>query len=246
MENILAAGIIKHKFAVRLQTVLHRANGKTTNDIATFMGIHPMTVSSFVRRYNTGGIKSLVSDKTRKPGKPPISEELKNKICKTACTEKPKDATHWSTRSLAKKFGIGHDAVHRILRERDIKPHLVKKFKFSNDPHFEEKLTDVVGLYLNPPDNAIVLCVDEKSQIQALERSAPILPMLPHVPERQSVDSCRRGAYPAPWGGIRVCASLSAIHRENQQPRCLRRGLLIMNGMEQQLCLRLLICSPEM
>jgi transposase len=113
---------------------------------------------------------------------------VKNKICTTACTEKPENATHWSTRSLAKKFGIGHDVVNRILRERDIKPHLVKKFSFSTDPHFEEKLTDVVGLYMNPPDNAIVLCVDEKSQIQALERTAPLLPLLPHVPARQTVD----------------------------------------------------------
>jgi hypothetical protein len=118
---------------------------------------------------------------------------LKNKICTTACTEKPQNATHWSTRSLAKKFGIGHDEVNLILRERDITPHLVKKFGFSKDPHFEEKLTHVVWLYLNPPDKAMVLCVDEKSQIQALERTAPLLPLLSHVPERQTVDYERHG-----------------------------------------------------
>jgi hypothetical protein len=132
-------------------------------------------------------------DKTCKPGTAPISVELKNKICAAACQEKPENATHWSTRSLAERFHIGKTTVNGILRERDIKPHLVKKFHFSTDSHFEEKLTDVVDLYLNPPDNAIVLCVDEKSQIQALERSAPILPLSPHVPERQSVDYYRHG-----------------------------------------------------
>jgi hypothetical protein len=118
---------------------------------------------------------------------------LKNKICTTACTEKTENAAHWSTRSLAKKFGIGHDVVNRILRERNITPHLVKKFSFSKDPDFQEKLTRIVGLYLNPPDKALVLCVDEKSQIPALERTAPLLPLLPHVPERQTVDYERHG-----------------------------------------------------
>jgi transposase len=128
IENILAGGKINHKFATRLLTVLNRARGKGTSEIAAIVGIHPMTVSLYVKRYNTGGIQSLVCDKTRKPGKAPIPEALKNKICETACAEKPADATHWSARSLAKRFGIGHDAVNRILRERDIKPHLVKKF----------------------------------------------------------------------------------------------------------------------
>jgi transposase len=193
MEKILAAGTIRHKFAVRLQAVLHRANGKGTNDIAGFLGIHPMTVSLYVKRYNTGGLDALIRDKTRKPGKPPVSEEKKREICRIACSEKPKDETHWSTRTLGKRVGVGHDAVNRILRERDIKPHLVKSFQFSNDPDFESKLADVVGLYLNPPADAIILCVDEKSQIQALERTQPILPLLPHVPERQTVDYERHG-----------------------------------------------------
>jgi transposase len=193
MEKLLAAGAIKHKYAVRIQTVLHRGNGKSTNDIAEFLCIDPTTVSSYVKRYNGGGIESLIRDKTRKPGKAPISDEIKNEICKVVCTEKPKNSTYWSTRELAKRFGIGHATVNNILRERDLKPHLIKKFQFSNDPDFEKKLNDVVGLYLNPPDNAIILCVDEKSQIQALERTQPVLPVLPHVPERQTVDYYRHG-----------------------------------------------------
>jgi transposase len=141
-ENILSAGNIKHKFAVRLQTVSRRANGEAANNIARFLGIHTNTVSCYVRRYNDGGIGALVRDKTRKPGKAPISVELKNEICRLACTVKPENATRWSTRSLAKRFKVSHGTV---------------------------------------------------SQIQALERTAPVLPMLPHVPERQTVDYERHG-----------------------------------------------------
>jgi transposase len=190
MEQILAVGNIKHKFAVRLQTVLHRAGGKGTGDIAAFLGIHPMTVSLYVKRYNERGLDALVRDKTRKPGKAPLSKEQKNQICRIACHEKPKEQTHWSTRSLGKRVGVGHDAVNRVLRERGIKPHLVKQFQLSSGPAFEKKLNDVVGLYLNPPSNAIILCLDKKSQIQALGRTQPILP---GVPERQRVDYLRHG-----------------------------------------------------
>jgi len=193
MEKILAIGDIQHKYAVRLQTVLSRARNRSTNDTAAFLGINIVTVSRYVHRYNKGGLNSLLTDKTRKPGKQPIPIEVKNELCTLVCNEKPEQGTHWSTRELAKKLGIGHSSVNTILRERGLKPHLVKHFQFSNDPDFEKKLEDVVGLYLNPPENSIVFCVDEKSQIQALERSQPILPLLPGVPERQSHDYYRHG-----------------------------------------------------
>jgi len=193
MNKILSAGNLQHKYAIRLQTVLNRAKGKTTNDTASFLGINIVTVSRYVHRFNTGGIESLLKDKTRLPGKAPIPDEIKNELCRIVCNEKPDNATHWSTRELGKRVGIGHATVNNILRERGLKPHMVKKFQFSTDPEFEKKLEDVVGLYLNPPENSIVLCVDEKSQIQALERSQPILPLLPGVPERQSHDYYRHG-----------------------------------------------------
>jgi len=103
--------------------------------------------------------------------------KLRSNIIKITTQEKPKDATHWSTRGLAKKLEINHSFVNRVWREVGLKPHLSKQFKVSNDPHFEEKLKDVVGLYLSPPENAIVFCVDEKSSIQALDRTQPGLPM---------------------------------------------------------------------
>ena len=184
MEKLLSAGHVEHKYAVRLQTVLLRTKGKGTGEISEFLGIHPSTVSLYINRYNTYGIDSLLRDKTRKPGKKPISQEVKNEICRLVCNEKPPGETHWSCRTLAKKVGIGHASVNTILREYGLKPHLSRERNYSNDPRFEEKLKDVVGLYLNLPASAIILCVDEKSQIQALERSRPILPIIRNVPER--------------------------------------------------------------
>jgi len=193
MQAILAKGDIKHKYAVRIQAVINRAKGTTTTTTATILGLHAVTVSRYVRRYNEGGVDALLRDRTRKPGKAPISTEIKNELCKIVCQEKPVNATHWSTRQLAKRMGISHTTVNLILRERGLKPHLVQKFQLSNDPDFDAKLEDVVGLYLNPPENAIILCVDEKSQIQALERTQPILPLRPGVPERQTHDYHRHG-----------------------------------------------------
>jgi len=193
MEKLLNAGHIEHKYAVRLQTVLLRARDKGTNEIADFLGIHPSTVSLYINRYNTLGIESLLKDKTRKPGKEPINPDIKNEIYRLVCHEKPKGETHWSCRTLAKHLGIGHSSVNRILQELKLKPHISLTRNYSDDPNFEMKLKDVVGLYLKPPKNAIVLCVDEKSQIQALERVQPILPLIRNVPERQSFDYMRHG-----------------------------------------------------
>jgi len=194
MEKLLsAAGRVAKKIAQRMQTVLLRARGKGSGEIADFIGIQQGTVSSYINRYNNFGVGSLIRDKTRKPGKQPISRETKNEVCRIACNEKPENETHRSSRTLARRVGISHTAVSTILRERGLKPHKVAKRNYSNDPDFAAKLTDVVGLYMNPPDNAIVPCVDDKTQIQALERSQPILPMLRNVPERRTSDYMRHG-----------------------------------------------------
>jgi transposase len=193
IQKLLNSGHIEHKFAVRLQTVMLRSRGKGTGEIADFLGIHQSTVSLYINRYNTYGINSLISDKTRKPGKEPVQQEIKNKIYHLVCNEKPKGETHWSCRALAKRVGISHTTVNQILQEYGLQPHKSITRNYSNDPDFEAKLTDVVGLYLKPPKNAIVLCVDEKSQIQALERTQPILPLIQNVPERQSFGYMRHG-----------------------------------------------------
>jgi transposase len=193
MQNLVEAGQIKHKYAIRIQTVLHRAAGKPAGLIAEYLAISPATVSAHIKRYNSGGVEALIHDKTRKPGTAPISEEVKNEICNIACHEKPPEGTRWSTRTLAKRCKLGKSTINNILRERDVKPHIVSYYQFSNDPLFKEKLTDVVGLYMNPPDNAIVLCVDEKTEIQALERSQPVLPLKPHSPKKITNDYYRHG-----------------------------------------------------
>ena len=131
MEALLTKGHIEHKYAVRLQTVLNRAKGVSTYTVASVLGINLNSVSNYVKRYNEGGVEALLSDKTRKPGKAPISAELKNRLAQFVCQERPKDGTHWSTRELSERFGISHTAVNTILNGYGLKPHLVKKFQFS-------------------------------------------------------------------------------------------------------------------
>ncbi|GHV42751.1 IS630 family transposase [Spirochaetia bacterium] len=193
MEQLLASGHIEYKYAVRMQVVLHRANGKSPTAIAEYLGININTVTSYVKRYNATGLDSLLHDKTRKPGTPPVSEEIKNKVIDIACHEKPKDATHWSTRKLAKRVGISHNKVSEILRDNGIKSHIQSYYSYSNDPDFEAKLRDVVGLYMNPPDDALVLCVDEKTQIQTLERAQHTIFPQQNLSAHQSNDYYRYG-----------------------------------------------------
>jgi transposase len=144
MQRLLSTGRLEQKFARRLQTVLLREKGKSTADIAEFLGINRAAISSYVNRYNTYGVNSLLNDKTRKPGKEPASQEIKNEICRLACNEKPKDETHWSSRTLAKRVGISHTKTSQVLREYGLKPHITAKRNYSNDPDFKAKLTDVV------------------------------------------------------------------------------------------------------
>ncbi len=193
MEKLLASGHIQHKFAVRLQTVLNRAKGIPPTEIAKCLGMHINSISAFVKRYNENGLDSLLRNKTRKPGTEPISDEIKNNVIEIACHEKPEDATHWSTRKLAKRVGISHNKVSEILRAANIKPHIHSYYSFSKDPNFEAKLRDVVGLYMDPPANSIILCVDEKTQIQALERAQYTIFPQQNLPSHQSNDYYRHG-----------------------------------------------------
>ena len=139
-------------------------------------GISKPTVWRWQARYLEAGVDGLLRDKSRPPGTPPLSAARRWWLTKTM-RETPPDATHWSVRSMARAVGISHTSVQNIWRAHGLKPHLVDSFKVSNDPAFAEKVEDVVGLYLDPPDKAVVFSVDEKSQIQALDRSQPGLPM---------------------------------------------------------------------
>jgi transposase len=193
MERLLASESLGARQAARLQVVLGRADGKSTSEIAEVLRIHPVSVSDIVHRFNASGVEGLLKQPNHKPGKAPVSQKVINRVLKLVQTQGPEDATHWSTRRIAQRVGLSHTKVHQILQAHDLKPHLVKHFRVSTDPAFERKLEDIVGLYLNPPDNAIVLCIDEKSQVQALERAQPILPLRPGLPERQTHDYLRHG-----------------------------------------------------
>ena len=177
---------------LRCRIVLAAAEGATNNEVAERLGVHPATVSKWRRRFVERRLEGL-SDEPR-PGAPRsiTDEQLEQVIVKTL-EETPIDATHWSTRSMAKATGMSQSAISRIWRAFGLKPHLTETFKLSTDPQFVEKVRDIVGLYLNPPEGALVLCVDEKSQIQALDRTAPVLPLRRGLPERRTHDYVRHG-----------------------------------------------------
>jgi transposase len=177
LEAIIADRNSSSKAAWRARIVLATVDGHGTNEIMRRTGKSKPCVWRWQERYVEDGVDGLLRDKTRPSRKKPLSEKVKLKVLAKTASETPANATHWSRASMAAAMGISPSSVGRIWAEAGLKPHLVKRFKISNDPQFEEKVTDVVGLYMNPPDRALVLCVDEKSQIQALDRTQPGLPL---------------------------------------------------------------------
>jgi transposase len=181
------------KQTLRAKMVLMTADGSPTQDIVRSLKISAPTLNLWRRRYLTCGIEGLKKGKTRPSRLPPLPEAKIQEVLTLTLTGKPAHATHWSCRTLAAAVGISRMAVHRIWRAHRLKPHQVKGFKVSNDPQFAEKLRDVIGLYLDPPEKAIVFSVDEKSQIQALDRTQPGLPMKPGKNGTMTHDYKRHG-----------------------------------------------------
>jgi transposase len=178
--------------AERSRIVLAAADGLSSSEIARRLGINVSTARRWRNRFAAHRLDGLTDEP--RPGQPRriTDAKVEEVIVKTLETT-PRDATHWSTRSMAREVGLTQSAVHRIWKAFGLQPHRQDTWKLSKDPLFIEKVRDVVGLYLNPPERAVVLCVDEKSQIQALDRTAPILPMLPGTPERATHDYKRAG-----------------------------------------------------
>jgi transposase len=177
----------------RAQIIQLSAQGVFNHDIANRLGVSRPTVQLWRERFLALRLFGLEKDAPR-PGRiPKISHRKITAIINATLQTTPPNATHWSTRGMAKAQGISKATVQRIWKEHNLKPHLIKTFKLSRDKQFIEKLYDVVGLYLNPPDKSIVFCVDEKSQIQALERTRPLLPLRPGIPARQTHDYMRHG-----------------------------------------------------
>jgi transposase len=178
--------------AERSRIVLAAAEGLKNTEIAERLGVHRQSVTKWRNRFAEYRLDGLVDEP--RPGRPrTITDEQVDEVITKTLESAPRNATHWSTRSMAAEVGLTQTAVSKIWRAFGLAPHRQDSWKLSKDPLFVEKVRDVVGLYLNPPERAVVLCVDEKSQIQALNRTAPILPMLSGVPERATHDYKRHG-----------------------------------------------------
>ena len=185
LERLARRVRVNRHLALRAKIVLASSDGLTNRDIAAKLRTSQVTVNKWRKRFIEGGIDSLYDEP--RPGAPRqfSDDEVEEIIVKTV-ESKPKGRTHWSTRKMAQHAGMSHSTVGRIWRAFGLQPHIVRGFKFSDDPLLVEKVRDIVGLYLNPPDHAVVFSFDEKPQIQALERSQPILPMDFGQPERQT------------------------------------------------------------
>jgi transposase len=178
--------------ALRSKIVLACADGVDNKSVAVRLGCAAATVGKWRGRFVAERLDGLV-DEPRPGGPRSITDEQVERVVVATLERTPREATHWSRASMAAESGLSRSTVGRIWRAFGLKPHLVDTFKLSSDPLFIEKVRDVVGLYLDPPERALVLCVDEKSGIQALDRSAPVLPMMPGMPERRTHDYVRSG-----------------------------------------------------
>ncbi|WP_079148804.1 IS630 family transposase [Streptomyces agglomeratus] len=202
--------------ALRARIVLRCAEGGTNKEVAAELGVAPGTVNRWRSRFIRLRLDGLIDEP--RPGRPPsiLLDQVEDVLTATLESTPGKD-THWSRASMAKHSGLSKSTIGRIWKKFDIKPHLQDAFKLSTDPQFVAKVVDVVGLYHNPPEKAVVLCVDEKSQIQALDRSQPVLPMMPGMPERRTHDYYRHGitslfaAFNIADGSV-----ISALHRRHR------------------------------
>ena len=179
LERWVKSRSVGDKPKLRARMVLMTADGLSTKEIMATLNVSNPTLNKWRNRYLESGIEGLKKGKTRPSRIPALATEKVQEVLSLTLTGKPVAATQWSCRTMAQQVGISRMAVHGIWRAHKLKPHLVKGFKVSNDPLFADKLRDVIGLYLDPPEKAIVFSVDEKSQIQALDRSQPGLPMKP-------------------------------------------------------------------
>lgn len=193
LEQCARARSLPQRLVERARIVLLAADGNQDQEIAAKMEITAHKAARWRKRYLEAGMESLEKDAPRPGRTPSISPITVKKVIQKTTQEKPANATHWSTRSMAAAVGVSEATVRRIWHKHGLKPHLVETFKVSNDPHFAEKLEAIVGLYLNPPEHALVFCCDEKSQIQALDRTQPGLPLKPGRAGTMTHDYKRNG-----------------------------------------------------
>jgi transposase len=203
--------------ALRCKIILACATGVTNKAVAEQLGVWPQTVTKWRGRFLHGRLEALTDEP--RPGRPRTiaDTQVEQVLTKTLEEPPPHHDTHWSTRSMARATGLSQTAVSRIWRTFGLKPHMQETWKLSTDPQFIEKVRDIVGLYLDPPEAALVLCVDEKSQIQALDRTAPTLPLLPTTPARRTHDYVRNGTTSL-FAALDVASGtvISQVHRRHR------------------------------
>ena len=195
-RTFLESQVRRHKaprsLSDRCRMVLLCADGLQSKEVAERLGVHEHTVGKWRRRFAQAGIEGLTDE--YRMGRPrTVSDAQVAQVIERTLNTTPKDATHWSIRSMAVEVGLSHTTIRRIWGAFGLQPHRSETFKLSTDPLFVDKVQDIIGLYLSPPNRAVVLCVDEKSQIQALDREQPVLPMVPGMPERRTHTYVRNG-----------------------------------------------------
>jgi transposase len=193
LAAILADRNRPQKHVARARIILHSAERVEVAEVARRAGISRPAVWRWQQRFAEAGVDGLLRDKTRKPGKPPTADDVVRRVVALTCAEPPGEATHWTGRAMAEATGLSLRTVQRIWAAHKLQPHRVRTFKRSRDPDFVAKLADIVGLYLAPPRHAVVLSVDEKSQIQALDRTQPGLPLKPGRAGTMTHDYIRHG-----------------------------------------------------
>src|SRR3989441_1229204 len=193
LESWARGRSLPRRLGERAQMILLASEGRQNKEIARTLRRGRQGVARWRQRFIERGLAGIEKDAPRPGRKPKLSAARVEEIVRKTTQETPSQATHWSTRSMARAAGVSEATVRRIWRAHGLKPHRVRSFKLSNDPQFAEKLEEIVGLYLNPPDHALVLSLDEKSQVQALDRTRPLLPMRPGIPARQTHDYIRHG-----------------------------------------------------
>jgi transposase len=222
LERLSRRRTISRQFSERARIVLESGRGCTNTQVAERLGITKATVGKWRERFRVDRIAGL-TDAPRSGTPRRLSDDQVEDVVRLTLSTKPPHATHWSSREMAAKTKLSQNSILRIWRAFGLQPDRVETFKLSTDPLFIEKTRDVVGLYLSPPENAIVLCVDEKSQVQALDRTQPVFPLRPGVPERQSHDYLRHGVTSL-FAALNIATGevIASCHRRHRHQEFLR------------------------